>query len=154
MQLSQLLNVKNINLDLNLNKKEDVLSYMAKRLFESKRITDLDVFYRDLLQRESEESTNMDIGVAIPHSHSETIDKSTVSIVKLTKPIKWDDEGEDVKYIFMLAASAKDKNVSHLELISKIAELLIDDDFIDFLETNKDPKLLIKKIEEMIGGES
>jgi 2-O-A-mannosyl-D-glycerate-specific PTS system IIC component len=153
MKLSKLLITQNIDLDVNLNKKEDVLAYMAKLLFLSKRISDIDEFYKDLIKRENEESTNMDIGVAIPHSHSQTVKKSTVSIVKLRKPIKWDDHGEEVQYIFMLAASAQDKDVSHLELISKIAELLIDDEFIAFLDTNKEPQLLINKIEEMIGGE-
>ena len=123
---------------------------MTDSLFLNKRITDKDMFYKDVLKREKIESTNMEIGIAIPHSHATCIKKSSVAIVRLVKPIRWGSSEELVEFVFLLLASPTDPGITHLELISKIAELLIEDSFIQFLKTNDDPKSLINKIIDMV----
>lgn len=152
MKINQLLNVEHIDLSCTLTDKDDVLKRLAEMVSKTHSISDKSKFYQDLIERELESSTNMDIGVAIPHSHSKVVKKSTVAIIKLQKPIEWDKDGEKVKYVFMLAASQDDQDVTHLELIAKIAELLLEDDFMIFLENNQDPLQLRQKMIEMIGG--
>lgn len=152
MKINQLLNLKHMDLSCSFKNKDDVLHYLADMVSSTNHIKDKKVFYQDLISREQEASTNMDIGVAIPHSHSDVVDQSTVAIIKLNEAIDWDEEGEKVKYVFMLAASKNDREVTHLELIAKIAELLLEDEFMKFLEDNRDAKKLKDKMIEMIGG--
>lgn len=152
MQFDRMVDKNIVNLHLNANSKYDVIRKMSQMLFDAGRIKSTDEFTEDVFKREEVETTNMDIGIAIPHSQSYTIKRTSVSIVKLEDEISWEDYGEPVKIIFLLAVSPTDKGVKHLEVVSKIAELLIDDKFVDFLRKTKNTRKLLKRMNKLIGG--
>lgn len=152
MNLKKMMNVDMIDLDLQANDKKDAIEKMAQMLFGLKRISFEEVFISDVFKRESIETTNMDMGVAIPHSQSPSIKETSIVIARLNEEISWEDYGEPVKIIFLLAVSPTDTGVEHLEVISHIAELLIDQNFIEFLKKTKNPKKLLKRINKQIGG--
>ena len=93
----------------------------------------------------------MDMGVAIPHSKSSAIKKTSVALARLDNEIQWEDFGEPVKIIFMLAVSPTDKGIEHLEIISKIAELLIDEKFLSMLYKTRNADKLLRRINKLIG---
>lgn len=146
MELKELMDVELINLNLEANNKYETIKELAQMLYIKGYLNDLNDFIEDVFKREQTESTNMDIGVAIPHSNSIYVKKTSVVIARLNHKIKWDDDGEQVRYIFLFAVSSQDKGISHLDLISKIAEILVDDDFIDFLKHTNSSKELLEKI--------
>jgi len=153
MDLRELMNENIINLNLKAKSKRKAINKIAKMLSKDNRINSLREFIADVYKREAMESTNMGIGVAIPHSKTIGIKKSSVALVRLNKEISWEDGGEPVKTIFLLAVSPEDKGVEHLEVISKIATLLIDDDFISLLNGTDDSKELLDRMDELVGGE-
>jgi len=112
----------------------------------------MDAFIGDVFRREDIETTNMDMGVAIPHSQASAIEVTSIVLARLDEEINWEDYGEPVKIIFLLAVSPNDKGVEHLEVISRIAELLIDQKFIKFLRSTKNPKKLLRQMNKLIGG--
>ncbi|MDD3123066.1 MAG: PTS sugar transporter subunit IIA [Candidatus Izemoplasmatales bacterium] len=152
MELNELMDVELINLNLEANNKYETINALAQMLHKKGYLNNLIDFIEDVFKREQTESTNMDIGVAIPHSNSLYVNKTSVVIARLNHEIKWDDDGEPVMYIFLFAASSQDKEISHLDLISKIAEILVDDDFIDFLQKTNSSKELLEKIKSLTGG--
>ena len=152
MNLKKMMNVDMIDLNLKASNKKETIEKMAQLLFGLRRISFPEVFVSDVFKRENTETTNMDMGVAIPHSHSPSIKETSIVIARLNEEISWEDYGEPVKVIFLLAVSPADKGVEHLEVISKIAELLIDKKFIDFLKKTKNPRKLLKRINKLIGG--
>ncbi len=152
MKFNTIMDEKIVSLDMEAQTKDEALKKMAQMLYNDGRIFTLDRFIQDVYERESMETTNMDIGVAIPHSKSETIKKTSVALVRLNKEISWEDFGEPVKIIFLLAVSPNDDGVEHLELIAKIAELLIDERFVDRLYKTRNVRRLLKRINRMIGG--
>jgi fructose PTS system EIIA component len=156
MFLDEVITEETILFDLDAATKDEVLGKMAQRLFETGRIDDYDVFLCDVLEREKIESTDMGIGVTIPHGKSIAVQKTSVVIGRLTKPIRWKEEQEEeekpVFAIFLLAVPSSDENGSmHLELISKVATLLIDDDFVETLRTTPSEKTLLQTIETYLG---
>lgn len=158
MDLNEVITEETILFGLQSPTKEDALRSMVQRLFDTGRIDDFDTFLENVLEREKIESTDMGIGVAIPHGKSAAVQQTSVVIGRLAAPICWnkDEEEENPKpifAIFLLAVPASDENGSlHLELISKVATLLIDDDFIEVLKTTPNESGLLKSIEEFIGG--
>ncbi len=152
MKFNKIMDEKIVDLDMEAQTKDEALKKMAQMLYNDGRIFTLDRFVQDVYERESLETTNMDIGVAIPHSKSDDIKKTSVALVRLKKEISWEDFGEPVKVIFLLAVSPNDDGVEHLELIAKIAELLIDERFVDKLYKTRNTRRLLKRINRMIGG--
>lgn len=152
MQFERMVDKKNVNLNMSAKSKYDAIRKMGQMLYDTGRIKSIDKFIEDVFKREEVETTNMDIGVAIPHSQANVIKRTSISIVKLSKEISWEDYGEPVKIIFLIAVSPTDKGIKHLEVISKIAEILIDDKFIQFLKKTRNSRKLLKRMNKLIGG--
>lgn len=157
MQLYEVITEETILFDLKVKTKYEVLAKMVRRLYDLRRIDDHDAFLENVLEREKIESTDMGIGVAIPHGKSAAVQQTSVVIGRLAEPILWKEVQEEddlpIFAIFLLAVPASDENGSlHLELISKVATLLIDDDFVEVLKTTAKESGLLKSIEVFLGG--
>lgn len=136
-----------INLNMEVKTKENAISKLADMLYEDGRINERSLFIQDILEREKVETTDMGIGVAIPHGTSSSIVKNSIAIGRLTHPIAWDSrkEAKKISVIFLLAVCSENRDRTHLELISRIATLLLDDDFLDTLfHTTSKTELLLK----------
>ena len=140
-----------INLNLEASNKIDAIKKIAILLDKENRLKDFDKFIEDVLKREAIESTNMEIGVAIPHSNSPYIKQSSIAIGRMKEPIDWEDGEAPVRTIFLFAVSSEEEGITHLDVIAKTAVILIDDDFIDFLQTTTSSMDLIEKINDLIG---
>ncbi|MDA3847442.1 MAG: fructose PTS transporter subunit IIA [Vallitaleaceae bacterium] len=147
MTLQQIMASENIILDMEVTDKNQALNKLATALDKSGRLHSLKGFMVDVKKRESIESTNMEMGVAIPHSKCEAIAVSSVAMARLKEPIDWEDGGSLVKYVFLLAVSPEDDGITHLEVISKIAELLIEESFLSLLSTAIDGMTIITYIQ-------
>ena len=151
MNLGKMMSRSIIDLQLDASSKKDAIMQMSNMLFEDGRLSSRAMFIEDVYTREELETTNMDMGVAIPHSKSQAIKKTSVALARLKNEISWEDYGEPVKIIFMLAVSPNDKGTEHLEVISKIAELLIDDKFLKMLKKTKNINKILKRINKLVG---
>lgn len=151
MDISNMINAGIINLNLEASNKIDAIKEIAKMLDNENRLNDFNKFIEDVLKREAIESTNMDIGVAIPHSNSTYIKQASIGIGRMKDPIDWEDGGELVRTIFLFAVSSEDESITHLDVIAKTAVILIEDDFIEFLQTTTSSKDLLEEIIELIG---
>lgn len=154
MNVLTMINTNIINLNLQAKNKLDAIEQIAEMLQADNRLNDFDNFVADVFKREKIESTNMDIGVAIPHSNSPYVKKTSIAIARMNEAIDWEDGEEPVRSIFLFAVSSEEVGVSHLDIIAKTAVILIDDDFIEFLNKVDDKQELIDRINEMIGGQS
>jgi fructose-specific phosphotransferase system IIA component len=152
--LDEVLNQATINLDLKVNDRKESIEALADLLSADKRILDREVFIEDVLARETIETTNMGIGVAIPHGKSSAVARNSIAIGRVAKPIEWDPEKDEkpVTVVFLLAVrddAAKDK--VHIEMISKVATLLVKEAFLDVLFKTNDKEVLLENIYKLIG---
>lgn len=151
MNILNMINTGIINLNLEASNKIDAIKEIALLLDKENRLTDFNKFIEDVLKREVIESTNMDIGVAIPHSNSPFVKQTSIAIGRMKEPINWEDGGDPVRCIFLFAVSSEEEGITHLDVIAKTAVILIDDDFIEFLLTTTSSKDLLEKINDLIG---
>ena len=155
MLLHGILDPNIIDLNLEAETKEDVINKLAALLFKAERITDADQYIADVLAREETVPTDVGIGVAIPHAKSAAVRKNAVAFARLKTPIPWngDENSEEppVHSVFLLAVSSEGQENIHLQIIAKIAELLLDDDFITAMQSIDDKDELIETMKQFIG---
>lgn len=133
MNLQEMLDERLIVLDLEAKDKEDAIDKVIDVLYKAKKIKDIEKFKQGILLRESEFSTGIGRGIAIPHCMSDVVDNASFTIVKLKNEIHWESlDDKPVRLIIMLAVP-KQKGDVHLKLLSQLATNLMDDEFSEGL---------------------
>ncbi|MBN1267734.1 MAG: PTS sugar transporter subunit IIA [Anaerolineales bacterium] len=157
MQLDGIITRNTIDLQLFAETKEEALEKLADMLYKDSRLSDIECFLKDVYQRETTGTTDMGIGVAIPHGKSEAVLHTSVAIGRLTTPLRWDLkiagqlQEKPVYAIFLLAVSIDNQSTTHLELISSIASLLINESFIVDLQNATSKEMLLDSIQKHLG---
>ncbi len=141
-----------IDLEMEVNTKEEVIHQLGVSLLQQGRIDDIHCFVDDVLRREEIESTDMGIGVAIPHGASPAILRNSIAIGRLKNPIQWnaDDEQKPVSVIFLMAIRSENRDHLHLELMSKIATLLLKEEFLNTLFHTHQKQELLTQIKKLL----
>ncbi|MBR4470129.1 MAG: PTS sugar transporter subunit IIA [Erysipelotrichaceae bacterium] len=133
MPLNDILNTDIIDLEIQGNTKDEVLHYMANVLLNNGYINDVDVFVKDIYEREAEGPTGMGSGISIPHGKSLSVLRNGIMIGKTLNPIRWessmtDDGFQETHLIFLFCVSAdKEFAKNHMMLLSELAGKLGND---------------------------
>ncbi len=154
VNLNEILNPDTIDLDLKAHNRKESIEALAELLAADQRISDKEVFIEDVLAREAVETTNMGIGVAIPHGKSSAVLRNSIAIGRVAHPIDWDPEKDEkqVTVIFLLAVrDDAERDKAHLEMISKVATLLVKEAFLDVLFKTNSKQELLENIFKLIG---
>lgn len=122
-----------------LNSKEEFFSTIANIAKENDIITDEAEMILGLKEREEKSSTGLLDGFAIPHVQTATVKKAAIIIVKSNTAVKWETlDGEPVKTAVCLAVPKSQVGSTHIDFLSEISKLLIDDDFRNEINSLKD----------------
>lgn len=135
--LGEILNQKNVFLNVTAKDQQEVLHYLAKQAVDLGLASSEDSVFEKYIKREHEGSTGMENGIAIPHAQDDTIKKSSLLIVRLKDPVNWntfDDKPVDTIISFLIPQ--KD-NGTHLNYLSSTAKLLLHQDFVDRLKASQ-----------------
>lgn len=121
--------VKNcITLDLKGKNKEDVINELIELLDKEGRLNNKEKFKETIIQREKQSSTGLEDGIAIPHGKSDSVNEPTIAFGLSKDGVDYDSlDGEPSKLIFMIAAPANATD-SHIETLSSLTTILINDD--------------------------
>ncbi len=140
-----------INFHADGGNRDIVLAEMSRALKEQNRITDIDAFLQDVWERENISSTDTGIGIAIPHGKGSSVLETSVAIYRFNNGLIWDRD--PVKAVFLLAVDDNEAGLVHLEIISKISALLMDDGFLNKLYMTDSEsafyKYLLKRLKEI-----
>ncbi|AIF50952.1 transcription antiterminator [Pelosinus sp. UFO1] len=135
-----LINEDLINLDIEATDKADVIRQMALLAEKAGKISSLDEFIQDVLERENNFSTGVGNGIAIPHGKSKAVKEAMFVFGKIRQGIDWGShDGSLVNLIFLLGVPAENLNNVHLKILSQLSMKLMDEDFIEILN-NADTK--------------
>ncbi len=122
-----LISTECIVLDADLRSKEEVIKTLADNLYLAGRCRYPNKLADDLWAREDVFSTGLGFGFAIPHTKSEHIEQSTISVAKLAQPIVW---GEDeAEFVIMLTLNKHAAGDQHMKIFSKLARKIMHADF-------------------------
>ncbi|QAR36287.1 PTS sugar transporter subunit IIA [Latilactobacillus curvatus] len=119
-----------------------------QNIVESEEVT-----YSAFLKRESESSTGLQDGFAIPHAKDETVKTPTVIFVKNKSGISWETfDDQPVQYVFALLVPKAEQGTVHIQMLSALATALMEDDFKDAIIKSTDVKELVTIISNEMTG--
>ena len=116
-----------ISLDNDWRSKEEVLKGMTDNLLLAGRCRYPRKLEADLWAREAVFSTGLGFSFAIPHSKSEHIEQSTISVARLPAPVAWGDE--QAQFIIMLTLNKHAAGDQHMRIFSRLARRIMHEEF-------------------------
>ena len=148
MRITELLDKRSIRIDGAPKSKNEALDQMVELMAKSGKINDLEAYRQEVYRREEEGTTGVGEGIAIPHGKGAFVDKPGLAAMVVKDGVDYDSlDGEPVHLIFLIAAPNTKDNV-HLDVLSKLSVLLIDEDFSRALQNAKSPEEFMKIVDE------
>ncbi|HIE9104417.1 TPA: PTS sugar transporter subunit IIA [Klebsiella variicola subsp. variicola] len=144
MDISTVLNVKNIKLNMTARTKEEVIEELTDLLVQDGAVTNKEDFIRDVWLREEQGSTGFENHIAIPHGKSSGVSRTALAIGHTQHTIPWETmDGSDVRCIILFAVCLVDQNATHIRLLAQVSGSLADEDIIAKLLVESDPYKII-----------
>lgn len=129
MKITDLLSPESICLKGRAENKKDALDQMVDLMAKSGRINDVETYRKGVYAREEESTTGIGEGIAIPHCKSDAVSKPGLAAMTVPDGVEFDSlDGEPVNLIFLIAAPNTEDNV-HLDVLSKLSVLLMNEEF-------------------------
>jgi multiphosphoryl transfer protein len=127
--------------------KEEAIRDVVDALYISGRIEDRDRMEEALWAREAVYSTGLGHGFAVPHCKSDAVSSNSIGILKPKRPIEWNSlDGEPVRMVILLALRETGKNGSHMQVFSRLARKLMNEEFRERLLSADDPASLVSQL--------
>lgn len=147
MRIRELLAVESIDLNVRANTKKEALDKAIKLMEKSGKISNVDMYRKGVYDREEESTTGIGEGIAIPHCKSDAVKKPGLAAMVIPEGVDFDAlDGEKVTLLFLIAAPNTENNV-HLEVLSKLSVLLMDEAFTNKLKNAKSVKEFLNIID-------
>lgn len=135
MRITELLDRQSISLSGTPKNKSEALDQVVSLMAKSGKINDAEAYRRQVYAREEESTTGIGEGIAIPHGKCSAVSKPGLAAMVVKNGVEFDSlDGEPVTLIFLIAAPNTEDNV-HLDVLSKLSVLLMDEDFADRLRS-------------------
>lgn len=137
MKIRDLLAVESIDLNGKVTGKNEALDAMVALMAKSGKINDVEKYRKGVYAREEEGTTGIGEGIAIPHCKSDAVSEPGLAAMVIKDGVDFDAlDGEKVSLIFLIAAPNTEDNV-HLDVLSKLSVLLMDENFTSGLRNAK-----------------
>ena len=148
MKITDLLDEKSIKLNASAHNKQDVLDQVINLIDKTGNITDKEKFKEIVMKREEQGTTGIGEEIAIPHGKTNVVKKASLSAMVIPDGVDFDSlDNKKVKLIFLIAAPETNNNI-HLDVLSRLSTLLMDEEFREKLKLSKTPDEFIKYIDE------
>jgi fructose PTS system EIIBC or EIIC component len=148
MKITDLLTKETIILDLQSTTKMEVLDELVEKLAKAGKLHDKETFKEAILARESQSTTGIGEGIAIPHAKSNAVKQSAIAFGRSKAGIDFESlDGKPSHLFFMIAASEGAHN-AHLETLSRLSTLLMDQEFRQKIESASSAEEIIEIINE------
>ncbi|MDL2250987.1 fructose-specific PTS transporter subunit EIIC [Lachnospiraceae bacterium OttesenSCG-928-J05] len=147
MRITDLLEVGSIELKGTPRSKKEALDQMVDLMVKSGKISDTEAYRKLVYAREEESTTGIGEGVAIPHGKGDSVKAPGLSAMVVPGGVEFDAlDGEPVELLFLIAAPNTEDNI-HLDVLSKLSMLMMDEAFINDLKKAKSPEEFLKVID-------
>ena len=133
MRITDLLDKRSIAFDKNPANKQETLDMAVDLMCASGKINDTEAYRKQVYLREEESTTGIGEGIAIPHGKGDCVSKPGLAAMVIKNGVDFDSlDGDPVTLLFLIAAPNTEDNV-HLEVLSKLSMMLMDEQFTEAL---------------------
>lgn len=129
MRITDLLDKRSISLTAAPKSKEEALNEAIALMAESGKINDTEGYRKQVFAREEESTTGVGEGIAIPHGKCAAVNRPGLAAMVIKDGVDFESlDGEPVTLLFLIAAPDTKDNV-HLDVLSKLSMMLMDEEF-------------------------
>lgn len=133
MTIRDLLAAESINLNGTPAGKTEALNQCIDLMEKSGKIADVEKYRKGVFAREEEGTTGIGMGIAIPHCKSDAVIKAGLAAMVVKDGVDFESlDGTPARIIFLIAAPNTEDNV-HLQVLSKLSVMLMDEQFTNSL---------------------
>ena len=137
MRITDLLDARSILLDASPKSKSEALDQIVDLMVKSEKINDKEAYRKQVYAREEESTTGIGEGIAIPHGKCDAVTKPGLAAMVVRDGVDFDSlDGEPVTLMFLIAAPNTEDNI-HLDVLSKLSVLLMNEEFTESLRNAK-----------------
>ncbi|WP_409254133.1 fructose-specific PTS transporter subunit EIIC [Bacillus sp. SCS-153A] len=148
MRITELLQKNTMILHLTSSSKEDVIDELVNKLDEAGKLNDREGYKKAILAREGQSTTGIGEGIAIPHAKTASVKTPAIAFGRSAEGIDYEAlDGQNSHLFFMIAAS-EGANNAHLETLSRLSSLLMDEAFRKKLLTAADEEEVLRLIDD------
>ena len=129
MRITDLLKKESIDLNGVVTTKKETIEKMTLLMEKGGNVKDLEKYRAGVFAREEEGTTGIGEGIAIPHAKTDAVSGPGLAAMIIRDGVDYDSlDGEPVHMVFLIAAPNTEDNI-HLEVLSRLSMLLMDDNF-------------------------
>ena len=148
MRITDLLDIRSVKLDGTPKSKQEALDEMVSLMVKSGKINNAEEYRKQVYAREEESTTGIGEGIAIPHGRGESVDRPGLAAMLVKDGVDFDSlDDEPVTLIFLIAAPNTKDNV-HLDVLSKLSMMLMDEEFTANLRNAASPEEFLAIIDK------
>ena len=147
MRIVDLLSPEKIALGASAADKEGAIDLLVDLQAKSGCLTDRETYKQAILARESQTSTAIEMGIAVPHAKSACVTSPSLAACILKEGVDYGAmDGQPSDLFFMIAAPLNGD--LHLEILSHLMVLLMDFNFVSELRSAPDAKAFMAVIDK------
>ena len=137
MRITDLLDARSILLDASPKSKSEALDQIVDLMVKSEKINDKEAYRKQVYAREEESTTGIGEGIAIPHGKCDAVKKPGLAAMVVKNGVEFEAlDDEPVTLLFLIAAPNTEDNI-HLDVLSKLSVLLMNEEFTESLRNAK-----------------
>lgn len=129
MRITELLDINSIDLNPQVSNKEEAINHLVDLLDQSGKLNDKEIYKESVLSRETQSTTGIGDGVAIPHGQSEGVKTAGLSAMVVKEGLDFKSLDGQSTYLFFMIGAPKDSGGAHLQALAQLSTLLMEEDF-------------------------
>lgn len=157
MRITELFTAQSIALDEAQQDRSQIIDRLVELQATHGNIRDKEAYKKGLYAREDEGSTYVDNGITVPHAKCDCVTRPSLAALRLKTPVQYNAE-DDGKTDLLFAIAAPKNGSLHVDMLARMMQMLMNEDFVEKLRTAKTPEDFLAAIdaqeEAQFGDES
>lgn len=146
MRITELFTARSIALDEALSNQAQIIDRLVELQATHGNIKDREAYKKALYEREAEGSTYVDNGITVPHAKTNVVTRPSLAALRLTAPVQYNAE-DDGKTDLLFAIAAPENGSLHVDMLARMMQMLMNEDFVDTLKEAKTPEDFLAAID-------
>ena len=152
MRVTELLKNASIDLGAHVKDKQDAISHLVDLMDKGGNLKNKEQYKKDVLAREASGTTGLGDGIATPHAKSAGVKAPGLAAMTIPEGIDFQSMDGNPARLFFAIAAPDGGNDEHLQILSKLATMIMDPDFKEALIKAKSKEEFLKLIDEKEDG--
>ncbi|MCQ6274218.1 PTS sugar transporter subunit IIA [Bacillus sp. V3B] len=128
MKITELLTKETVLLSINSTEKNSAIDELVEVLFKAGKLTDREQYKEAILKREEQSTTGIGDGIAIPHAKTAAVKQAAIAFGKSVDGVEYEALDGQTSHLFFMIAAPDGANNTHLEALSRLATILMNED--------------------------